>query len=110
MVEENVQAPPMLDAAVAFGRVLRGAGLRVGTDRVVGFARALEELDAGRRDDVYWAGRITLVSRPEELENYDRAFEQFWDKGASAKVKPRPTIRFSIPQPDKSVMPPKKTV
>jgi uncharacterized protein with von Willebrand factor type A (vWA) domain len=76
----------------------------------VGFARALEELDAGRRDDVYWAGRITLVSRPEELENYDRAFEQFWDKGASAKVKPRPTIRFSIPQPDKSVMPPKKTV
>ena len=100
----------MLDAAVAFGRVLRGAGLRVGTDRVVGFARALEELDAGRREDVYWAGRITLVSRPEEIEPYDRAFELFWDRGASARTKPRPKMRFSVPQPESSVMPPKKTV
>ena len=100
----------MLDAAVAFGRVLRGAGLRVGTDRVVEFARALEELDASRRDDVYWAGRITLVSRPEDIETYDRAFEVFWDEGASRRPKPKPRVRFSVPQPDKSVMPPKKTV
>jgi uncharacterized protein with von Willebrand factor type A (vWA) domain len=104
------KSPPMLDAAVAFGRVLRGAGLRAGTDRLVEFARALEELDASRRDDVYWAGRITLVSRPEEIETYDRTFELFWDKGASAKARPRPKIRLSIPQPDQSVMPPKKTV
>ncbi|HEX2183151.1 MAG TPA: VWA domain-containing protein [Rubrobacteraceae bacterium] len=108
MTEGAAQAPPMLDAAVAFGRVLRGAGLRVGTDRVVGFARALEELDAGRREDVYWAGRITLVSRPEEIEPYDRAFELFWDRGA--RTRPRPKMRISIPQPDSSVMPPKKTV
>ena len=109
MVEEAPKVPQMLDAAVAFGRILRGAGLRVGTDRVVGFARALEELDAGRREDVYWAGRITLVSRPEEIENYDRAFELFWESG-DAKVRKRPKVRFSIPQPDRSVMPPKKTV
>jgi uncharacterized protein with von Willebrand factor type A (vWA) domain len=108
MTEGAKQAPPMLDAAVAFGRVLRGAGLRVGTDRLVEFARALGELDAGRRDDVYWAGRITLVSRPEEIETYDRAFELFWDRGARAKARPR--MRFSIPQPDRSVMPSKKTV
>jgi len=98
----------MLDAAVAFGRILRGAGLRAGTDRLVEFARALEELDAGRRDDVYWAGRVTLVSRPEEIETYDRAFELFWDRGG--KVRPRPKSRLPIPQPEKSVMPPKKTV
>ncbi len=110
MTEGDAQTPPMLDAAVAFGRVLRGAGLRVGTDRVVGFARALEELDAGRREDVYWAGRITLVSRPEEIEPYDRAFELFWDRSASAKARPRPKMRFSVPQPESSVRPPKKTV
>ncbi len=110
MAEEVTQVTPMLDAAVAFGRILRGAGLRVGTDRLVGFARALEELDAGRRDDVYWAGRITLVSRPEEIGTYDRAFELFWDRGASAKNRPAPKVRLSIPQPEKSVMPPKKTV
>jgi uncharacterized protein with von Willebrand factor type A (vWA) domain len=58
---------------------------------------------------VYWAGRITLVSRPEEIETYDRAFELFWDRGASAKVRPTSKVRLSIPQPEKSVMPPKKT-
>jgi uncharacterized protein with von Willebrand factor type A (vWA) domain len=40
----------MLDAAVAFGRILRGAGLRAGTDRLVEFARALEELVLGGAD------------------------------------------------------------
>jgi uncharacterized protein len=106
----EVRVPPVLDAAVAFGRVLRGAGLRVGTDRLVEFARALEELDPTRRDDVYWAGRVTLVSRPEEIEVYDRAFELFWERGGGAKARPKPRIRFSMPQPDRSVMPPKKTV
>jgi uncharacterized protein len=110
VTEGDAQPPPMLDAAVAFGRVLRGAGLRVGTDRVVGFARALEELDAGRREDVYWAGRIMLVSHPEEIEPYDRAFELFWDRSASARTRPRPKMRFSVPQPESSVRPPKKTV
>ena len=110
MADGIAQTPPMLDAAVAFGRVLRGAGLRVGTDRLVEFARALEELDAGRREDVYWAGRITLVSRPEELETYDRAFELFWDRGARAKARPTPKVRLSIPKPETSVMPPKKRV
>jgi uncharacterized protein with von Willebrand factor type A (vWA) domain len=106
---EEIKAPQMLDATVAFGRVLRGAGLRVGTDRLVEFARAVEEMDPARRDDVYWSGRITLTSRPEDIEIYDRAFELFWETGA-AKPRPRPKVRFSMPQPDRSVMPPKKTV
>jgi uncharacterized protein with von Willebrand factor type A (vWA) domain len=110
VAEGGTQAPPMLDAAVAFGRILRGAGLRVGTDSLVEFTRALEELDASRRDDVYWAGRITLVSRPEEIETYDRAFELFWDRGASAKARATPKVRLSVSQPENSVMPPKKTV
>ena len=110
MPEESIHAPPMLDAAVAFGRVLRGAGLRVGTDRLVEFARAIEEMDPSRRDDVYWSGRITLTSRPEDIEVYDRAFELFWEKGGAAKARPRQKVRISTPQPDRSVMPPKKTV
>jgi uncharacterized protein len=110
VAEGGTRAPPMLDAAVAFARVLRGAGLRVGTDRLVEFTRALEELDASRRDDVYWAGRITLVSRPEEIETYDRAFELFWDRGASSKARLSPSSRSPMPEPDRSVMPPKRSV
>ncbi len=100
----------MLDAAVAFGRVLRGAGLRVGTDRIVEFSRALEELDAGRRDDVYWSGRVTLLSRPEDIEVYDRAFGLFWDSGGNAKDRPRSKPSLSVRIPEDSVAPPKETV
>jgi uncharacterized protein len=110
VAEGTAHAPAMLDAAVAFGRILRGAGLRVGIGRLVEFTRALEVLDAGRRDDVYWAGRITLLSRPEEIEIYDRAFELFWERGANAKARSRPKAQSPMPQPDRSVMPPKKTV
>ena len=100
----------MLDAAVAFGRVLRGLGLRVGTDRIVEFSRALEELDAGRRDDVYWSGRVTLLSRPEDLLVYDRAFEVFWERSGGGKPRPNLRRRSSSPVPEDSVAPPKKTV
>ena len=100
----------MLDASVAFGRVLRGAGLRVGTDRIVGFARALEELDPGRRDDAYWAGRVTLVSRPEDIEVYDRAFRLFWETGGNAKTRTRKKPHLSVTIPEDSVAPPKETV
>lgn len=109
MAEEE-PAPRMLEAAVAFGRVLRGAGLAVGTDRLVGFARALEELDAGRREDVYWAGRITLTSRPEDIEVYDRAFEAFWERGEEAPPPPRGGAELRIPEPEDSVMPAKESV
>ena len=105
----SVERPPMLKAAVAFGRVLRGAGLRAGTDRIVEFARALQELDPTLRNDVYWAGRVTLVSRPEDVDLYDRAFEVFWERQV-LKVRPKPKVRLTIPQPDKSVLPSKKTV
>ncbi len=78
--------PPMLDMAVAFGRLLRRAGLNTGTDRVVEFARALGELNAARREDVYWAGRITLCSRREDLKLYDKAFRVFWEGAESQKA------------------------
>ncbi len=72
-------APSMLRLAVAFGRLLRRTGISAGPDRVVGFATALEELDVGSRYDVYWAGRVSLCSRHEEFEMYDRAFKVFWE-------------------------------
>jgi uncharacterized protein with von Willebrand factor type A (vWA) domain len=102
-------APPMLDAAVAFGRLLRRAGLTAGPDRVAGFVRALEELDVTRREDVYWAGRVTLCSRREDLEIYDRAFRAFWEDTGARTLK-LPKTRISVSMAEDSVQPPKKTV
>ena len=100
---------PMIRMAVVFGRLLRRAGLAAGPDRVVGFATALEELDAANRDDVYWAGRTTLCSRPEDFEVYDRAFKVFWEGKEGLKVPSPPGQKLSITLSPDSVQPPKKS-
>jgi hypothetical protein len=64
--------------AVAFARVLRGAGLDVPVGRAVTFAEALTLTGVDRSGAVYWAGRTTLVARPEDIPAYDRAFAAFW--------------------------------
>lgn len=66
--------------AVAFGRVLRGAGLRVPIDSVVTFVQCLDAVGITDRNRVYWAGRSTLVRRPEDREAFNVAFAVFWDR------------------------------
>src|ERR1700722_3173771 len=64
--------------AVAFARLLRGAGLDVALGSVTTFAEALAVLGVDQRAPVYWAGRTTLVRRPEDIGVYDRVFAAFW--------------------------------
>ena len=59
----------------AFARLLRGAGLDVPVGATLAFAEALGRGRARRAaTGVYWAGRATLVRRPEDVDAYDRAF------------------------------------
>jgi len=64
---------------VAFVRALRAADLEVPVGATVAFAEALGVVDAMRRDDVYWAGRATLLRRPEDAAVYDRVFARCFD-------------------------------
>lgn len=64
--------------AVAFVRALRQAGLTVPVDASVAFATALDHVDLATGDDVYWAGRATLVRRTEDVEPYDRIFAAYF--------------------------------
>ncbi len=61
-----------------FARLLRGAGLRVGPDRVVDCVRALEIAGADRREDWYWTMSAVLLSREEQRPIFDQAFRLFW--------------------------------
>ena len=70
--------------AVSFARVLRGAGLDVPVDSVVLFVRSLGELSITERSAVYWAGRATLVRRPEDVGIYDESFRVFWERLVAA--------------------------
>jgi uncharacterized protein len=77
--------------AVAFSRLLRGAGLDVPVGSVTTLAEALGEVGVERRLGVYWAGRATLVHRPEDIGTYDRVFRAFWlDQPAARPLPPEP--------------------
>lgn len=65
--------------AVAMARALRGLGVAAPPDSTVAFAAALAEVGIGRRDHAYWAGRATLVHRPEDVPTYDRVFGIIFD-------------------------------
>ena len=89
--------------AVAFARVLRGAGVPVSVSRVMSFVEALRRAGLERRDDVYWAGRATLVGDPEEVPIYDRAFRVYWEgrQPVGIAVEPPPvTVTLATDAPD----------
>jgi uncharacterized protein with von Willebrand factor type A (vWA) domain len=71
---------PAHKMAVAFARVLRGAGIDVPLDSVIVFVSALSKVGLENRDDVYWAAYATLIRRHEDSQIFDRAFAIFWDQ------------------------------
>jgi uncharacterized protein with von Willebrand factor type A (vWA) domain len=61
-----------------FGRRLRGAGLAIGSGQILEFIDAVDRVSLRRYDDVYFAARATLVTRPEQLPTFRAEFERFW--------------------------------
>ncbi len=72
---------------VGFCRTLRAAGLKVPVTATVNFAEALGMVGLEARASAYWAGRATLVNRPEDLPLYDRVFAAFWQQQTSGLVR-----------------------
>jgi uncharacterized protein with von Willebrand factor type A (vWA) domain len=64
--------------AAAFAAGLRNAGVPVPTGSVVAFVDALGRVGVETRPAVYWAGRATLVQRPEHRAAFDQVFAAFW--------------------------------
>jgi uncharacterized protein len=61
-----------------FTRGLRSAGVDVRAGSVADAVRALEEVGLTRKRDVRDALRTVLISRHDDLERFDAAFERFW--------------------------------
>jgi uncharacterized protein with von Willebrand factor type A (vWA) domain len=66
------------DSVVGLARTLRAAGVDAGPERVHAMVQALARLDPGRRDDVYWAGRLTLCAGVDDIDRYDRVFAAYF--------------------------------
>jgi uncharacterized protein with von Willebrand factor type A (vWA) domain len=67
-----------VDSVVGLARTLRAAGVPASPDRVHTTVSALQLLQPARRDDVYWAGRLTLCDTPADIERYDQVFAAYF--------------------------------
>ncbi|MGE5794909.1 MAG: vWA domain-containing protein [Bacteroidota bacterium] len=80
----QVHVPPpggagkLAENVMHFARVLRGAGLPVGPDKVIDALKALQVAGVERRDDFYWTLASLFLDRREQFELYDQAFHIFW--------------------------------
>jgi uncharacterized protein len=74
---ERALAEP-LEPLVAFARELRHRGLPVGTGRILTFVRAVAALGLTDRLSLYWAGRVSMIGRKEDLAAYDLAFADWY--------------------------------
>lgn len=89
-------------AVVAFTRLLRRSGLAVPGDAAVRYGEALAAVGLAHPRPVYWAGRATLVRRPEDVAVYDDAFDAFWRSrlGALPVVAVSRTLTVATDDPD----------
>lgn len=61
-----------------FARVLRAAGLPLGSGAVLDALRAVKAVGLARRDDFYWTLHAVFVRRREHQPIFDEAFHVFW--------------------------------
>ena len=77
-----------------FARELRTAGLVVGTGDVLAYCAAMTPLDPSDLADLYWAGRVTLVSRGADIPAYDTVFRRYFLAAGAAGAEP-PLLKAS---------------
>ena len=88
---------------LAFGRVLKEGGMKIGLSQVMDASRALEYVDMARRTDFRAALRSNLVSDREEIALFDRAFDLFWNDKRAQAVAIEASDIPSLPSADEKI-------
>lgn len=81
-----------VEALTDFGRMLREAGIPADPRRMQGFCDGASRLPGS---DLYWVGQATLLSRPDQLDVYDRVFRAFFGGVRPERQTSRPPLRLS---------------
>jgi uncharacterized protein with von Willebrand factor type A (vWA) domain len=82
---------------VALGRDLRARGLPVGTGRILTFLRGVAALGLTDRDSLYWAGRVSMVATPGDIEVYDQVFSDWFRALATPEGEPELSFELNLP-------------
>ena len=76
-IHQDINKPEYITQG--FITFLRKMGVEVPISASITFFQSLAYVTITNRDDVYWAGRSTLVRSPEDIPAYDDAFHAFWE-------------------------------
>lgn len=66
----------LADVVAAFGHLLHAAGVPVTPERSTRFGAAVVLAEPVTVRDLYWLGRVTLITGHGQVETYDRVFQQ----------------------------------
>ena len=91
---EHSDRSEFLTNLVRFGRILRAAGLPVGTGRILQAVRAVRQVGVSNRGDFYWTLHAVFVSHPRHRYLFEQAFRVFWK---NPKL-PEQAIAMLLPQ------------
>ncbi|MEX6428935.1 MAG: vWA domain-containing protein [Ferrimicrobium sp.] len=105
----------LASVAARFGRLLQAAGVTISADRSGRFAAAVALAPPITVSELYWLGRVTLVSQQSQIEIFDRVFRQIFEgmvdpaefrgeqrsptRGSPGLVQPRPREATAPPSP-----------
>ena len=91
----------LADNVLHFSRVLRAAGIPLGTDRTLLALEALQNTHLASRDEFHATLRCCLIDRKEHLPLFDQAFAAFWrDPDLLGRL-----LRLRLPQITSRVQP-----
>lgn len=79
-----------LEGLVGFARALRHSGVNCGPDRARSFLAATGHVDFADRAQLYWAGRLTLCSEPDDFARFDAAFRAWFDGSEASRTADAP--------------------
>ena len=88
------------EVLLGFARALRASGVPVTTDRSRAWLQAAAIVGVADRERVYWAGRATLCSCPDDLVRYEQVFEAwFLAREGLPRTQPRENRTELTPAP-----------
>ena len=90
------------EVLAGFARALVAAGVSVTSDRTQTYLDAVSRVGASDRTAVYWAGRGTLCTTPDDFAAYDAVFEAWFNPEARPVRDVRRTETRSVQQADLS--------
>lgn len=68
----------IFDDLMGFGHVLREEGVAIGSGQMLTYCQAAARLNPTDLADLYWGGRVSLITRQIDLPTYDRMFRAYF--------------------------------